>query len=205
MRLADNEFPFADAGQLILTRLSTACVLVAVVVAAAASQPWIVAAICLAVLVVDRARVRTGGDDLDLFLERCRRRGEETSFVVVDIPPNVKALPDLLQSLRVTDSLVVRSSRSGCELHGLVDGPDTVRADVERRFVDALDGISPRFGWASYPADGLTVDALYTKARHALATTSARSEPASTGWRRWTTRDLAGERTREGRQPVPGS
>jgi hypothetical protein len=174
-------------------------VLVAVAVTAAVSLPWIVAAICLSVLVLDRTRAgRTPiPSDLDLFLERCRRRGEETTFVVVDIPSTAKALPNLLQSFRMTDSLVVRRSGSGCEVHGLLDGRDTVRAAVENRVADALGGITPTFGWASYPADGLTVDALYGKARGAIAAATAQSERAPAVWWRPTTRDSAIEHTLE--------
>lgn len=160
-----------------LTVIWIAAIVLAIAVELPAILPWVVVAICLSVWVSGRTRtVRTSAlGELDLFLERCRRRGEPTSFLVVDIPAHAKALPTLLQSVRVTDSLDVRRAGSRYEVYGLLEGSDISRAQLEARFTQALDGVAPTFGWASYPDDGLTVDALHRQARGSMTTTRTES------------------------------
>jgi hypothetical protein len=159
-------------------RVGAACALVATAVHPAKVLPWTLAAICMT-LVVDRqaGAVREPSlSELDRCLERCRRRGEPATVLFLDIEADVNALRKLLRSARVTDSLVVSRSRSRFQVYGLLDGTDHTRANVRARFGDALSGARPMCGWASYPADGLTLDVLLEHARRSVVSESASSE-----------------------------
>ncbi|HEX8156936.1 MAG TPA: hypothetical protein VF526_06075 [Solirubrobacteraceae bacterium] len=137
--------------------------------------PWTLAAVCLSVFVKVRADaiLEPALSELDRYLERCRRRAEPATVLFVDIEADVKALRNLLASARVTDSLIVARSKSRFQVYGLLDGSDLTRANVKARFTDALTGAGPAFGWASYPADGLTLDVLLEQARRSVGSESA--------------------------------
>jgi hypothetical protein len=165
-------------------RIGAACALVATAISPANVLPWTLAAICMTIVVDGRAgAVREPAlSELDRYLERCRRRDEPATVLFLDIEADVNALRNLLASARVTDSLVVSRSRSRFQVYGLLDGTDLTRANVTARFADALSGARPMFGWATYPADGLTLDVLLEHARRSAAVTeSARSEPSAEG------------------------
>jgi hypothetical protein len=158
-------------------RVAAACALVAAGVEPAAVLPWTLAAVCLSAVVSAHAGAvsEPALSDLDRHLERIRRRGEPATVLVLEMEANVTVLRDLLGCTRVSDSLVVRRSRSRFEVYGLLEGCDLARENVHARFAEALDGVTPAFGWASYPADGLTLDALLERARESILTTSASS------------------------------
>jgi hypothetical protein len=162
-------------------RVGAAFALVAAAVEPATVLPWALAAICLTAVV----NGRSGADpepalgELDRYLERCRRRAEPATALVVDMEADVTALRNLLRSARVTDSLVVRRSKSRFVVYALLDGDERTRATVKARFGAALDGVTPAFGWACYPADGLTLDALLEQAQKTIL-------PAAPASERWT-------------------
>jgi len=160
---------------------ATATALVAAAAQPVAVLPWIVAAICLSLLVLDRGRTQPapGLGELERYLERCRRRHEPATALYLEMEADSAALRSLLRAARITDSLEVRRarSRSRCEVYGLLEGADVTRAKVEARFLEVLDGATPAFGWATYPQDGLTLDVLFEHAR-ALAVSPGASAPA---------------------------
>jgi hypothetical protein len=159
-------------------RIAAAFALVAAAVEPATVLPWTLAAVCLSAVV----NGRSGADpqpplgELDRYLERCRRRGEPATALVVDMEADATALRNLLRSVRVTDSLVVRRSKSRFIVYGLLDGDELTRAPVTARFGEALDGVAPAFGWACYPADGLTLDALLEQAQRTILPAAPASE-----------------------------
>lgn len=140
--------------------------------------PWTVAAICLSLVVQQRAREVSEPDlgALDRCLERCRRRGEAASVLVLEVDSDAVALRNLLRTVRITDSFVIRRSKPRFEVYGLLDQCDGARAQVEARFSEALNGPAPAFGWASYPADGLTLDVLLAHARSSIASEPIQEE-----------------------------
>lgn len=165
---------FAFAGIGLRWAISSGAAAASALAAAAALDParafpWYCAAVCLSIVLGDRARgvEERGLDELDRLLERCRRSGEPATALLLQVEADATALRNLLRSTRVTDSLVVRGSRSRREVYGLFAGGGPIRGKVETRFVEALDR-EAAFGWASYPDDGLTLDALLDHARASL-------------------------------------
>lgn len=154
--------------------LAAVCALAVSAVEPALVLPWTIAALGLSLAVVDRARIAAGTsiDELDRYLARCRRREEAATALFVDVRADARTVRDLLRTARVTDSLVVRQTRSRTEVYGLLDGSDVVREAVEARFSAQLDGLAPSFGWAEFPADGLTLDVLLERARGSASSTS---------------------------------
>lgn len=112
----------------------------------------------------DRAR-----SDFQRHLARCRRRGENASVLVVALSDEVRMSKDAVEVLRMTDSAVIRRMGKRWELHALLDGDDVQRDVVEGRVRLALAASAPVFGWATFPADGLTLEALFEHARSATA------------------------------------
>jgi hypothetical protein len=98
-------------------------------------------------------------------LDSCRRREQAATILVVDVRklewPQLMALQ---QATRVSDSLAAKRIPGGRRIYGVLDGDDVDRAAVERRLSAAL-GDQAVFGWASFPADGYTLDGLIERAR----------------------------------------
>jgi len=132
--------------------------------------PWTVAAICLSYAVQQRAAAISVPDldALERCLERCRRRGDPATVLVLEVPADAVAVRNLFRTVRVTDSFVVRRARQRFEVWGLLEECDVARPSIEARLTASLHGVTPRFGWASYPVDGLTLDALLEHARTSL-------------------------------------
>lgn len=156
-------------------RLAGVAALLGACVEPATLLGWTAAAVALSFAAVQHAgTVREPSiGELERYLERCRRRGEEATVMYLGMAASAAAVRRLLALARVTDSLVVRQARSRWEVYGLLEGVDVTRAAVEARFENALDGIVPVFGWASYPADGLTLDVLLDHARSSVAAEAA--------------------------------
>lgn len=118
--------------------------------------------------------------ELERHLARCRRRSEQASALVVvlsdETPPK-----DAAQALRMTDSAQISRVGRRWELHALLDGPSVERHAVQQRFNEFLS--APAFGWATFPADGLTLEALFERARESItqagSTTVTRQAAAS--------------------------
>jgi len=105
------------------------------------------------------------GSELQRHLARCRRRGENASALVVTMSDPIGK--NAMEALRITDSAAVRRIGKRWELHAIFDNDDVPRRIVEERLGRALGGSAPVFGWATFPSDGLTLEALFEHARDA--------------------------------------
>lgn len=159
-------------------QLAAPSALVAALVEPSSVLPWTVAAICLSIVLEQRADAVSEPDldALDRSLERCRRRGEPATVLVLAVESDAVALRNLLRIVRVTDSFAVRRSKPRYEVYGLLDECGDARASIESRFTEALHGATPAFGWASYPADGLTLEVLLGHARSSIVCEPAAGE-----------------------------
>jgi UDP-glucose 4-epimerase len=144
-----------------------AAALLAAVITGPEALPWVLAGAAAAVIVP--ATARAGGasvEELQRHLMRCRRRGESAAVVRVELPAHeADRVPGLLDATRVTDSFVVRDALGRVELIGLLDGEDVQPELVEQRFGTVLGAVSPSFGWARFPDDGVTLEGLIERAR----------------------------------------
>lgn len=135
---------------------------------------WAAAGVCigLATSLVRPAEAPAATDsqsDLQRHLEWCRRR-EEPAHVLV-VPFSDAQVPDpfqLLQCFRVTDSVALSRSTEGFELHALLDHKDFVREGLEIRLSEWC-GDRKYFGWATFPEDGVTIQALLEHAKAGMA------------------------------------
>jgi len=110
--------------------------------------------------------------ELQRHLARCRRRGDTASALVVALPDGAPMRKDVAESLRITDSAAVRRIGRRWELNAILDEEELPRHIVEARLTEALAGSEPAFGWATFPADGLTLDALFELARARIENTA---------------------------------
>lgn len=116
------------------------------------------------------------GSELERHLARCRRRGEDASVLVVRLSDGAPIRKDAAEVLRITDSAVVRRVEKRWELHALLDHDEVSRSVVEERLRAALADSFPVFGWAAFPADGLTLAVLF---EHALGMTERAAQTSS--------------------------
>lgn len=156
----------------VVGRLAAPAALVAAAVEPSTVLPWTVAAICLSFAIEQRAAVISVPDlgALERCLERCRRRGDPATVLVLQVAADAVAVRNLLRTVRVTDSFVIRRFSDRFEVYGLLEECDVARACIEARFAASLHGVTPRFGWASYPVEGLTLDVLLEHARTSIET-----------------------------------
>jgi hypothetical protein len=154
----------------LVRRLGEALAVAAAAVEPSIVLPWTVAAVCLSYAVEQRAAAIAIPDlgELERCLERCRRRGDPATVLVLEVPSDAVAVRNLFRTVRVTDSFVIRRFRRRFEVCGLLEECDVARATIEARLASSLHGVRPRLGWASYPVDGLTLDALLEHARTSL-------------------------------------
>jgi hypothetical protein len=153
------------------SRLLTAIAMVpAAVTGSGEVWMWVASAVCigLATSLVRPAPAATPTDpqsDLQRHLEWCRRREDAAHLLVVPFS-NVE-VPDpfqVLQCFRVTDSVALSRSTEGFELHALLDHKDFVREGLEIRLSESC-GDRKYFGWATFPEDGVTIQALLEHAK----------------------------------------
>lgn len=111
------------------------------------------------------APVVAAGDDLRRQLARARRRGEPLALLVVR--GDERDVHALLGRLRWTDAGEIARHDGGPELHCLLDVHGLDRDGVERR-IRAAARRPVTLGWATFPDDGLTVEALRDVARGRL-------------------------------------
>jgi hypothetical protein len=131
----------------------------AVSAAAAATLPPAAAAVVAGVAVLLCGRPVAPADPRDHPLRRhlaiCRRR-EERAFVLVASAPGRRAMTG---ELRISDSAVAASYRGDATLVAVVDGEELARDRITER-LRAAHGQELTIGWAAFPDDGLTLDAL---------------------------------------------
>jgi hypothetical protein len=116
---------------------------------------------------------------LQRHLARCRRRGEQASVLVAALAEGAPIRREVTEALRITDSSAVRRVGKRWELHAIFDGDDVQREIVEKRVSAALNRSKPVFGWALFPADGLTLDSLVETARADTNRLAGMSAPKS--------------------------
>lgn len=139
---------------------------------------WIASAVCigLATSLVRPAptpATTVPQSDLQRHLDWCRRREDPAHLLVLPFSNN--EVPDpfrLLQCFRATDSVALSRSAEGFELHALLDDKAFVREGLEIRLSEWC-GDRKYFGWATFPDDGVTIQALLEHAKTAMARHSA--------------------------------
>jgi hypothetical protein len=150
-------------------RALTALAMLPGAAAAAPAWTWVVAGGAVALLVSGRdGHVVLRSHDLQRHLDWCRRRQEDAHVLVMRFDLSEVAKPiRILESFRTTDSIAVRYSHGSCELQAVLDDTGFSREGLERRITDSSDARF-RFGWAAFPAQGVTLDALIESARAQL-------------------------------------
>lgn len=142
----------------------------ALALAAAPAWTWIPAG-AVVVLAVARleGRARTRGhEELQRHLARARRSGGELALLVARPRDGEGAAEALCARLRSTDATTVWRGRGAVEAHCTLDGDDLDRHAVEHRLASGAGARVP-LGWATFPADGLTLEELLEEARARLS------------------------------------
>jgi hypothetical protein len=133
--------------------------------------PFVV--LCLWVATWPRRTPALPGDHaLRHHLATCRRRGRPADVVVARVPG---AHPHLASELRITDSAMSEVAGGHTVLTAVVDRHELSRAGLVRRLAEP--GGDVRAGWAAFPEDGATLDALVDVAARSCITTAASLHP----------------------------
>jgi len=185
--------------------------LVAASIAALAGAPawaFVVAGGLFAAILARRgtATVPSRLEHLQRHLEWCRRRGEAAHLLWVHAPRIDHATATAaLEAFRVTDAAALLHEEGGHEeIVAMVDDSNFEREGLERR-LRAEVGEGAGFGWAEFPEDGVTLEALFRQARVAAVASAASAESPSkaqpsASFRRWGSRHPAGAPARSPNQ-----
>ncbi|HEX7244238.1 MAG TPA: hypothetical protein VF245_01575 [Solirubrobacterales bacterium] len=185
--------------------------LVAASIAALAGAPvwaFVVAGGLLVAVLARRGKppVPSRLEHIQRHLEWCRRRGEAAHLLWVHAPRLDRATATAaLDAFRVTDNVALLHEESGHEeIVAMVDDSNFERDGLERR-LRAEVGEGAGFGWAEFPEDGVTLEALFRQARAAAVASATPVEPAPTAqpsasFRRWGSRAPAGAPARSPNQ-----
>jgi hypothetical protein len=138
-------------------------------------------------------------------LEWCRRRGEPAHLLWVHAPGIDRATATAaLDAFRVTDNPALLHEDGGHEeIVAMVDDANFEREGLERRLrTEVGDGAG--FGWAEFPGDGVTLEALFRQARAAAVASSTveslpRAQPQPS-FGRWGSRAPSGAPARSPNQ-----
>jgi hypothetical protein len=123
-------------------------------------------------------------------LEWCRRRDEPAHLLWVHAPEIERAVAAAaLEAFRVTDHVALLEAEQGyAEIVAMMDHISFERNGVERRLRAQL-GEGPGFGWATFPDDGLTLEALFEHARKIAVAAASRPieqrAQVQAAYRRW--------------------
>lgn len=111
-------------------------------------------------------------------LEWCRRRNESAHLLWVHTPHvSQAAIAAAMASFRITDKAVVlHGPEGGEEIVAMVDDVNFTREGLTRRLRTHL-GETPGIGWATFPEDGVTLDALFSHARTAAVASTIELTP----------------------------
>ncbi len=188
-------------------RFASALAMVPIGIADAPTWTFVLAGGLLAVTLAQSA-APTVPAPLELIqrhLEWCRRRGESAHLLWVHAP-NVdrETAKAALAAFRVTDNVALLHEDSGHEeIVAMVDDTSFDRAGLERR-LRAEVGEGAGLGWAIFPEDGVTLEALFEHARAGAVASYAQSSPPNTqlqtSFRRWGNRPPAGAPARSPNQ-----
>ncbi|MBS1868205.1 MAG: hypothetical protein JSS99_00925 [Actinobacteria bacterium] len=145
----------------------------AVLGGAAVGVLWLAAAALLAFASAQSRRVvRVEMNELQRHLSWTRRRGEQASVLLVQLP--AAAIDDseraLVASFRITDSVALHRRSGGYELEAVLDHEGLDRLALERRIRETA-GSSVAVGWATFPEDGVALSVLLEAARERLSHT----------------------------------
>lgn len=165
------------------TRILTALAMIPVGIVAAPAWSLVLAGGVLAAVLARPvpASVPSGLERIQRQLEWCRRRDEVAHLLWVHAPGVARETAGAaLDAFRVTDAAALLHEGDGHEeIVAMVDDASFEREGLERRLRAQL-GDNAGFGWASFPADGVTLDALFQQAR-AAAVASASAQPIRPG------------------------
>jgi hypothetical protein len=105
--------------------------------------------------------------DLRRHLAWCRRREEPAHLLLAPLDGiDEGEVSSLLESFRITDSVTLGRGAGGSELYALLDAHGFVREGLERRLAERFE--DRRFGWATFPQNGVTLQTLIEHARIAV-------------------------------------
>jgi hypothetical protein len=180
------------------------------IAALAGAPPWtFVLAGGLLAAILARSATETSPSRLDQIqrhLEWCRRRDEPAHLLWVHAPQIDRATATAaLDAFRVTDNAALLHEDGGHEeIVAMIDDTNFEREGLERR-LRAEVGEGAGFGWAEFPEDGVTLEALFRQARAAAVASSAavesspRAQPQPS-FGRWGSRPPAGAPARSPNQ-----
>jgi hypothetical protein len=137
------------------------------------------AALGLATALMPRNRVpqAEANGDLRRHLAWCRRREEPAHLLLVPLNGiDEEEVSGMLESFRITDSVTLGRGAGGTELYALLDAHGFIREGLERRLAERFE--DRRFGWATFPGDGVTLQTLIEHARIAMLEGEQRVSPA---------------------------
>jgi hypothetical protein len=188
-------------------RFASALAMVPVGIAGAPTWTFVLAGGLLATTLAQSAAAAVPAplELIQRHLEWCRRRGESAHLLWVHAP-NVgrETAKAALAAFRVTDNVALLHEDSGHEeIVAMIDHTSFDRAGLERR-LRAEVGEGAGLGWAIFPEDGVTLEALFEHARTAAVMSYTQSSPPSTqlqaSFRRWGNRPPAGAPARSPNQ-----
>ncbi len=190
-----------------LVRAASAAAMIPIAFADAPTWSYVVAGSMLAAALAQptRERVPVPLEKIQRHIEWCRRRDESAHLLWVHVPhADRETAVGALDAFRVTDSVALLHEANECEeIVAMVDHASFERAGLERR-LRAQVGETAGFGWAIFPEDGVTVEALFRHARTAaVASSDAPVRPSpqlSTSFRRWGSTPSAGAPARSSNQ-----
>jgi hypothetical protein len=179
--------------------------------AAIAGAPVWVLVVAGGLFVALAARPKTaaapaGLEQIQRHLEWCRRRSETAHLLWVHAPRMDRdTAKTALGAFRVTDNAALLHEDSGREeIVAMVDDANFEREGLERR-LRAEVGEGAGFGWAEFPEDGVTLEALFRQARTAAVASTTSVEPTpraqpQPSFGRWGSRAPAGAPARSPNQ-----
>lgn len=161
-------------------RIRAASALAMIPVAIPAAPAW--AFVLAGGLLAASLSVRAPSDEpaplerIQRHLEWCRRRGEPANLLWVHAPRlDPETARSAMECFRVTDNAVLlHEGEEAEEIVAMVDDANFERAGLESRLRSAV-GEAAGFGWAVFPEDGVTLEALFQQARAAAVASSADS------------------------------
>jgi hypothetical protein len=167
-----------------LIRLTTAIAMLPVAFADAPTWAFVIAG---GLLLVASSRVREAVsapqlEGIQRHLEWCRRRDESAHLLWVHAPAATPAeIAATMASFRVTDNAALLHETEGNgEIVAMLDDSRFSREGLAERLRAHL-GEESGIGWAHFPEDGVTLDALFAHARTAaVASTTGASAKIST-------------------------
>jgi hypothetical protein len=188
-------------------RLACALAMVPIGIPSAPTWAFVLAGGLLAAVLAQQpdSAVPSRLEQIQRHLEWCRRRGETGHLLWVHAPQiDRMTATAALDAFRVTDNAVLLHEDGGHEeIVAMVDHANLERDGLERR-LRAEVGEEAGFGWAEFPEDGVTLEALFRHARMAaVASSSTESAPKAqpqASFRRWGSRPHAGAPARSPNQ-----